>query len=191
MYKYAEVNKVNHIIHYIGQAPFLPDFGAAGLFYVVDVTAISAAKEGMIWNGTGVEPAPEPEPIPDPYLGTLTLNIISGGVFDAVASELNATIGRSVTATGHITDAGGNTLPVDMPLLRLPVLPTDLNGNTLTTAQPSLAVASIAQGVVNATWTPEFTGTYVITEDAINIRLPEGAKLHFNGLAIFVLPSMS
>jgi len=54
--------------------------------------------------------------------------------------------------------------------------------------QPSMAVARIDEGIVTAAWTPEFTGTYAITEDGINIRLENGKKFHFKRLQIFVLP---
>jgi hypothetical protein len=188
-YIYAEVRRADNIINHISEAPFLPDFGEGFSIRVVDVTDIDPLPTvGWLWNGMTAEPAPESEPTPEPYIGELTLDIITGGVFNSDKDEVNATVGCPVVVTGSVTDAVGNVLPVDMSLLRLPILPADLNGNPLTSAQPSLAVASISQGTVTAEWTPEYTGTYAITEDAINIRLPDGAKLRFKGLAIFIMP---
>jgi len=136
---------------------------------------------------------PEPEPI-DPYagfIGDLTLLTATGGQFDSVGAELNAVVGQTVTVTGTITDRAGNVITaINTQHLRLPVLPTNLHGYPIHEGHPSLADASIDEGIVTAVWTPEFTGTYAITEAGVNVRLPEGAKLKFSGLQIFVMPGL-
>jgi len=157
------------------------------LHWVRDTT-----QPGVVWV-----PPPEPPEYPDPeppppivYLGELTLETATGGLFDAESGELNAVVGQTVTVTGTITDAAGDVMTmVSMPNLRLPILPTNLWGYPIHEAQPGLALVSIVAGVVTATWTPEYTGTYEITEAAVNVRLPDAARLKFGGLQIFVLPA--
>jgi hypothetical protein len=189
MKKYAEIERKNNEVVAFGEAPFIPNFGTDSARYCVDVTDTSLTLGDIYDPITNTfSPPPDPEAA---YIGTLILQNVTGGDFNETTTELNAYINSQIVVNGEITDKTGAVLPLDIPLLRLPILPTDLDGNTLANAQPSLAVASIANGAVTAQWTPEYTGTFAITEQAINVRLPDGAKLHFECLEIFVLPNGS
>lgn len=194
MFKFAEISKDTSAIAAFGEAPFLPHFPEAHSTYCVDITDLDPAPlAGYIYDpeaGTFAPPPPYVEPDPyEGYLGDLTLETAVGGLFTAENTELNVRVGQAVSITGRITDRDGQLVEAaNMVALRMPLLPTDLSGHPLPETQPSLASASIAQGIVTATWTPEFTGTYAITEEAVNIRLPEGSRLKFNNLQIFVLP---
>ena len=204
MFVFAEINTKTGAVNYIGEAPFVPEF-APGSLVAVDITNITPRPEqGWTWDGETFSPPPEasgePDPSSDGYLGDLILETATGGLFAAENTELNVTAGQPVVVTGKIKRDGqvlayiptGNPetplAPFTVPTLRLPLLPTDLQGRPLIDTQPSMAVASINKGVVTASWTPEFTGTYAITEDGVNVRLPEGHKLRVAGLQIFVLP---
>ena len=192
MFKYAEISRVDGAVRFVGTAPFLPEFLLGGGIYCVDITnADPMPQTGWIYDpetNTFSEPAPEAEPDPyEGYIGDLVLGSASGGTFTA-PEEINATVGQRLRVTGAI-ERGGELLPIDMHQLRLPILPTDLGGQPIASAQPSMAAASIAAGIVSAHWTPEFTGTYAITERGLNVRLPEGQRLKFKGLQIFVLPA--
>lgn len=202
MYKFAEISKGTNAIASFGIAPFLPAFPEAHSTYCVDITDLDPAPmAGYIYDPeAGTFAPPPPLAGANGYIGDLALEAATGGMFTAENTELNVIVGQRVTVTGEISLDGqvlshiptGNPeaplAPFTVSALRLPLLPTDLHGHPLPDAQPSMAVASIDQGVVTATWTPEFTGTYAITEDGINVRLPDGQKFRFAGLQIFVLP---
>jgi len=204
MYKYAEISKESNAVITFGEAPFVPEFAPNHPTYCIDITDITPEPQaGYIYDpesGTFTPPPPIVEPDPyDGYLGDLILESVTGGQFvggvplspglTADNQELNVAVWQPVVVTGRITDKHGQLVDTaNMPTLRIPILPTDINGQPLPSTQPSLAIASIEQGIVTARWEPEFTGTYAITEDAINVRLPQGARLKFSGLQVFVLP---
>jgi len=196
-FKYAEIDRETNVVRCLGEAPFLPNFGEHAPIYALDVTTADPMPQaGWIYSaatGRFVEPTPEP-PAPDPYLGELFLDEASGAEFGAGGRELNATKGRAVTVVGYIVRGGQRLthiapgMPLSMPILRLPLIPTDIDGNPIDSAQPSMAVANIDAGIVTASWMPEVTGTYKVTEHGINVRLADGQKLRFGGLDVFVLP---
>jgi hypothetical protein len=194
MYKFAEVSREANAVVAFGEAPFLPCFAPGHPTFCVDITGMEPAPlAGYIYDPGAGAFAPPPGPAePDPYagyLGDLALETATGGQFTAENMELNVRVGLPVVVTGRITDRDGQVVDAaNMTALRMPLLPTDLSGHPLPGTQPSLAAASIANGIVTATWEPEFTGTYAITEEAVNIRLPEGARLKFKGLHVFVMP---
>jgi hypothetical protein len=186
MYDYAELDEQSRVRAIQRGQPFLPRAIKA-----VDITNLSPQPaQGDIYDpatGTFSEP-PEADGWQG-FIGQLTLDAAEGGVFNDNETEVNACAGQKLTAHGRIVDKDGETIAViDLPTLRLPILPTDLDGNPLENAQPSMAVASIEKGIVAASWMPEFTGTFAITEHGINVGLPEGQRLKFDGLQIFVLP---
>jgi len=192
-YTYAEIDSDNSV-RCLVTLPFPLQNGAGSgeTVQLIDVTDQTRPEPGYIYDPETQTFSP-PEPTPDPYLGDLTLESVTGGLFSD-ETELNVNVGQKVTVTGRIT-RDGQTLshfapgvPFTVPIMRLPLLPTDLEGNPMAGLQPSMAVASINEGIVTATWTPEFTGTYAITEDGINIRLENGKKFRFKRLQIFVLP---
>ena len=166
-----------------------PDNPPPGTYLVPDDAQIGwvlDAATGIFAPPPEPPPAPEPEPPPDPWDGfaaELVLDGAEGG--EMQGNSLNATVGQSVCVTGHVSREGG-IVPIDMPSIRLPILPADVEGHALW-GQPALANARIDAGIVTATWTPESTGIYAITQHGINVRLPEGAKLKFSGLTIFVV----
>jgi len=202
-YTYAEIDRETNTVRCTGVAPFIPDFGQA-VIYAVDITDMNPMPTGG-WlydpeTGAFTEPDPENEHETeqlDPYLGELILDEADGAELSADGRELNAIKGQRVTVTGRITRDGETlthiapNVPLSMPILRLPLIPTDIDGNAIPSAQPSMAVANITEGIVIAQWEPEYTGMFKVTERGINVRLPDGQKLRFAGLDVFVLPSVA
>jgi len=199
--KYAEINKETNTVAAFGEAPFIPQFAPGHPTFCVDITGIEPPQSGYIYNPESGTFEPPPPPVEaDPYagyLGDLILETATGGQFSADNAEINVRVGQAVTVTGSIridgqilTHIDPNT-PFTVSELRLPLLQADLHGNPLDGTQPSMAIASITEGIVTATWVPELTGTYVITEDGVNVRLSEGQKFKFDGLHIFVLPGIA
>ena len=198
-FTYAEIAQ-NNIVSSVGTAPFMPENVIGFPFYVIDITGLDPQPQGGWLYDPETQTFREPEPEKDPYLGELVLDLdskfaispeveLTDGLSSTYApnSNLDLTIGERVTVTGKI-EKDGQLIPIDFDRLRIPILPTDLEGNPLPAMQPSMAVAKIEAGLVTATWIPEFTGTYAITERGLNVRLPKGFWLRFKGLLIFVLP---
>ena len=92
-------------------------------------------------------------------------------------SHVTIPLGASVMASFQVQVAD-QVIPVDMPLLRMPITATD--GRT------AYAVVSISQGKGLATWKPESSGRWQITEANINSELPEEAHMLFGGIDVFV-----
>ena len=144
-------------------------------------------------NGT-FAPPPDPPPAPDPpppdpldgFAVELYLDSAVGGELSEDYSELNLVLGQQVIVTGYVADRHGQIVPLDASPLRLPLLQADIYGQPLPHAQPSMAAATISAGEVTATWTPEFTGIYAITQEGINVRLPDGHRIKFGGLTVYV-----
>lgn len=84
---------------------------------------------------------------------------------------------------GKLVDAQGHVIPVDATF-RLPLQPTDALGAFQ--GQADYVDAELKKGILHSSWTPEFSGRYVITEATINAGLPEAAKMAFAGLTIYV-----
>ncbi|MCL1909287.1 MAG: hypothetical protein FWG12_08005 [Holophagaceae bacterium] len=188
---FAEVSKADNILVHIGQAPVIPEFGPNAVNYCVDITDIDPMPQiGWLYDPeTGAFSPPAPLDAWEGYIGELTLHSVQGGIFNEDRSEVNAFSGQKVSVEGEVTDQEGNVISfLDVDVLRLPILQTDLIGNPLEHSQPSMALATIRQGIVNAFWIPENTGTFKITDRGVNIRLPKGSRIKFKGLEIFVLP---
>jgi hypothetical protein len=183
--RYAEIDVSSGAVAALGEAPFLPAFALYVDRYAVDITAlpIPPAPGDIYSRATGRFSPPPPSP-PEAQKPTLVITCLAADApenkITSVAddySEITIPIGAGVVASFEL-QIGGQVLPVDMPLLRMPITATD--GRT------AYAIVSIRQGRGTATWTPEQSGRWKITEANVNSELPPEAQMFFSGIDVFV-----
>jgi hypothetical protein len=182
--RYAEINKNTGAVNFVGEAPFFPQPPPFADIYTVDITNIPSPMPGDIYDpATGrftspPPPAPEP-PRPRLVITSLAANAPEYKTTDVADdfSQITIPMGASVVASFQVQIAG-QAIPIDMPLLRMPITATD--GRT------AYAIVTIAQGKGVATWTPEQSGRWQITEANINSELPPESQMEFSGIDVFV-----
>lgn len=111
-----------------------------------------------------------------PELVITALNVSAPGWAEGT-TEATLIKGTKLIPVGEL-QMGGQKVPVSARF-RMPITATD--------GRERLILAILDQGTLTAEWTPSESGTWRVTEEAINRALPPEARMRFAGLTILVL----
>ena len=138
------------------------------------------------WEITAVPPPAPPQPdIPPtdmrPTIAITAVEVDTAHQAQSLVSglsEVTCPVGSVLTVSASLQDAGGNVIPLS-DSFRMPIVSRD--------GREKVLLARMEAGVITITAPMRESGVWKVIEARINEGLPEGAKMRFAGLTIFVV----